>query len=426
MRQTLPAIVEASSSNKGSGAMVRVSSASSPADRGREARSRTKATEAYVRAHCPRHVSEEWTKVDDKKLAKLRGILSALKEENQSTQMLRRESEESHASDALKAARDSTNTRLAKCKLQEAQFLRDQEQLRQRILDHEKVLQETETTIEKGMKRCRDEQQECRRLDNEIRDLQSELQHQEQAKELVVKHIQKTAQYQQFLELTSQCEPEYDGDVELLMNRHSTLEAGNHELHKQNATLSMELDELREKLVRLQTTLQTEHLMFSSQLQECESTLEAFRAKNRELEQQLNRSLETKELKESEVGVIQMAIEQLFTRTWQTCRQPNRKKAMQDNIDIKHVPVLKGDKAEARLEAMLREVIERMEDLVDMNIKATEMLPQDTVTQAAAVSEGGPTVEFVFTQSETGSQQVSESFANSAGASLNFNLCSFE
>lgn len=359
---------------------MRASSATAPADRAREARKRAKATEAYVREHCPRHVSEEWTKVDDRKIAKLRGILAALKEENQSTQLLRRESEDHAASDALEATRNSTNARLAKCKLQEAQFLRDQDALRQRILDHEKVLQETETNIEKGMKRLKDEQQECRRLDNEIRDLQSELHQHERAKELELKHIQKTAHYKEFLENASHCQAAYDGDVELLMNRHSTLKAGNHELHKQNAKLSAEVDELREKLSRLQTSLQTEHLMFSSQLHECQSTLEVFRTKNRELEQQQNRSLEAKELKESEVGVIQMAIEQLFTRTWQTCRQPNRKKAMYDNIDVKHTQVLKGNKTEQRLEAMLREVLERMEDLVDMNQKAKEYMLPDAVT----------------------------------------------
>jgi len=49
-----------------------------------------RATANFVEKHCKSDVSEEWKKVDDKKIAQLRGILAALQEENQSTQLLKK------------------------------------------------------------------------------------------------------------------------------------------------------------------------------------------------------------------------------------------------------------------------------------------------------------------------------------------------
>ena len=44
--------------------------------------------------HCKVDVASEWQTVDDQKIAKLRGVLKGLQEENQSTQLLKVESED--------------------------------------------------------------------------------------------------------------------------------------------------------------------------------------------------------------------------------------------------------------------------------------------------------------------------------------------
>mmetsp|Transcript_49611 Transcript_49611/g.106227 ORF Transcript_49611/g.106227 Transcript_49611/m.106227 type:complete len:468 (+) Transcript_49611:53-1456(+) len=359
-----------------------------------------KASANFIEKHCRSDVSEEWKKVDDGKIAKLRGILAALQEENQSTQLLKKESEDKEARRELEATRSSVDMRLGACKEKEALFVKKQAALRQHVLENEKSLEELETNIEKGEKKSKDEQAECRRLDTEIRSLERDLDEQEVLKSTEQKKIERTSQYKRFLEVVVQeCEEDFEGDIENLMNRHNTLEAGNAELHQANAELTSRLSRVREECLRVQTKLQNEHLMISSKLHECQVTLDRNRAESQELEQRLNRALEEKELKESQVGVIQMAIGQLFTRTVHSCRLQQRKKAMLDATDVKFAPVRgdSGGMSDVRLEEMLRQIIERVEDLRDMYDMAKEELGKaDTTAQVEkVVDEAVATVKFV-------------------------------
>eukprot|EP00441_Pelagodinium_beii_P035756 CAMPEP_0197651758 /NCGR_PEP_ID=MMETSP1338-20131121/34013_1 /TAXON_ID=43686 ORGANISM="Pelagodinium beii, Strain RCC1491" /NCGR_SAMPLE_ID=MMETSP1338 /ASSEMBLY_ACC=CAM_ASM_000754 /LENGTH=444 /DNA_ID=CAMNT_0043226489 /DNA_START=47 /DNA_END=1381 /DNA_ORIENTATION=+ len=337
-----------------------------------------KASKKLLQEHCKSDVSEEWKKVDDSKIAKLRGILSALQEENQSTQLLKKESEDKEAWKALESTRKSVDTRLAFCKEKEALFKKRQEDLRRHVLENQKSLQELESTIEKSEKKVKDEQMECKRHDAEINALNEELRQKEQSKNTESAKITKTQHYKSFLEeVMQETQEEFDGDIEVLINRYATLEAGSQELIQANDDLSVRLDRVRDECLRVQTKLQNEHLMISSQLHVCQVDLEHHQAESAELEQKLNRALEDKELKESQVGVIQMAIEQLFTRTVTSCRLKQRKKAMLDAVDIKYAPV-RGDKSDARLEEMFKQIIERVEDLQDMHEQALAALGRDT------------------------------------------------
>ncbi|CAJ1453942.1 unnamed protein product [Effrenium voratum] len=109
--------------------------------------------------------------------------------------------------------------------------------------------------------------------------------------------------------------------------------------------------------------------------------LEQHLAESQELEGRLNRALEEKEVKESQVGVISMAIEQLFSRTVNSCRLPQRKK---DATDIKFAPV-RGNKADVRLEEMFKQIIERVEDLQEMH--ATVQLSREKQKEDRAAAD---------------------------------------
>jgi chromosome segregation ATPase len=340
---------------------------------------RGKALRAFVEKHCRtgknpgKDVEEEWTKVDDKKIAELRGILSALQEENQSTQLLKKESQNAEARRELEATRSGVEARLAESKRKENAFIRKQADLLRHVKDSEKSLQELETNIEKAEKKCREEVSEGKKLDVEVAQLEKQLREQEAAKENEQKKILKYAQYKKYLEVVVGTYGEYEGDIEVLMNRYTTLAAGNRELHETSATLTKRLDERREESTRVQTELQNEHLMLSSNLHACQVELDKHRADSVEMEQRLNRALEEKELKESQVGVIQMAIDQLFQRTVSACQLKQRRKAMLDAIDIKFAPV-RGDKADIERKEMLKQITERIEDLKWMYKQAQDEL----------------------------------------------------
>ncbi|CAJ1336835.1 unnamed protein product [Effrenium voratum] len=316
--------------------------------------------------HCKVNVADEWHAVDDQKIAKLRGILKGLQEENQSTQLLKVESEDREAQLALQSTRKSVETRLAFCKEKEVMFKKRQEELRRHVLENQKSLQDLETQIEKSEKKALEEQAQGRKLDGEIRQLSNELKQKEESRDTEQAKIAKMAQYKNFLEhVIHESQEEFGDDLEVLMNRHATLEAGSQELTQANEELVLRLDRLREEFTRIHTKLQNEHLAISSQLHKCQVELEQHLAESQELEGRLNRALEEKEVKESQVGVISMAIEQLFSRTVNSCRLPQRKKA-RDATDIKFAPV-RGNKADVRLEEMFKQIIERVEDLQEMH-----------------------------------------------------------
>jgi len=95
----------------------------------------------------------------------------------------------------------------------------------------------------------------------------------EKVKSLEMKKIALTSQYKSFLEaVVQECEEDFEGDIEVLMNRHRTLEAGNQELHQENSDRTRRLDSLREKCMRVQTELQNQHLMNSRDLHNCQQT----------------------------------------------------------------------------------------------------------------------------------------------------------
>jgi len=341
----------------------------------------------FVQKQCRKHVSEEWEKVDDQKICKLRGILSALQEENQATQLLKKESENAEAMRELDTTRVGVEGRLRTCKMREEQFEHAQEELRRRVLENEKSLLELETNIDKGEKKSKDEQADCRRLDQEIQALERDLEEKEILKALEHKKISQTAHHKTFLE--SVCHDarlfgeDFGTDIENIMNRHNTLEAGNQELHETSEDLTERLDSKRQEAVRVRSKLESDRLIIGSQLHECQVSLEQHRGETREMDESLNRALAEKEGKESEVGIIQMAIEQLFTRSVSSCRLKPRKKAMLDATEQFHG----HGRADLRLEEMLTQIIERIQDLDEMQQKAVEALRQDQADEPDLVEE---------------------------------------
>lgn len=356
----------------------------------------------FINKHCQSHVSEEWQKVDDKKISKLRGILAALQEENQSTQLLKKESDNRAAKQELDVTRSSVQVRLAAVKDKEAIFHARKADLQAHVQENEKSLHDQEVTIEKSEKKAKDEQAECRRLDKEVDALQAEYKDHENTKEDLLKKIELFEKYKKFLEMAVHEQQEIQGgDVEDLINRHNTLEAGHGELFLANATLSRDHDARRDECQRVQTRLQNEHLRISSQLHECQVNLDKHREESQKQEELLNKALEEKELAESKVGVIQMAIDQLFSRTLASFKLNPNKNNSRAAVESKFQPVL-GDKNDVKLDDMLRQIVERMTDLQEVLQNADAELKPKNVEEAPIVEEVELKVEFKVSEAGDG------------------------
>jgi len=116
-----------------------------------------------------------------------------------------------------------------------------------------------------------------------------------------------------------------------------------------------------------------------------------------------------------------MAVEQLFTRTVTTCRDQQRKDLMQKEVETKLGPV-RGDKSEVRLDAMLRQIAERMEDLSkmlrDFEVYRNEQLgPSTQVSRNYADGAGPPVITVSYGTDNADMQRRQAENAGSASLS---------
>merc|ERR1719335_1794626 len=130
--------------------------------------------------------------------------------------------------------------------------------------------------------------------------------------------------------------------------------------------------------------------MINSALHDSKMKYERYRAESAERENRLNSALENQQFKESNVGIIHMAIEQLFTRTVQTCRLQQRKTAMLEYVDSKY-----GH----RLDLVLPSITERLQELQWILEKATASIKAQAdaapVAQATYEEEEAQVPNFV-------------------------------
>jgi hypothetical protein len=331
-----------------------------------------------------RDASEEWQKIDDQKIKKLRAILASMQEESQSTQLLKKERENADVQTSLDQTRTSVGKRLGECRKKKSTFEKRQEELRKIVQENEQFTRDTDMKIEKAEKKAKEEQVECRKLDEEIKQHSQQLEEFQASKEAELKKISQNSLYKKYLEaVVQEYEEDFEGDIENLINRHKTLEAGNTELHQANQQLTDMLDKTREEWLRVQAKLKDDHLMINSALHDSKMKYERYRAESTDLENRLNSALEEKELKESNVGIIHMAIEQLFTRTVQTCRLQQRKTAMLEYVDSKY-----GH----RLDLVLPSITERLQELQWILEKATASIK--------AQADGNPVAQAAYEEEE--------------------------
>lgn len=387
--------------------------------------------EKFTHQHCRSDVSEEWKQVDDGKLDALRGILAALKEENQATQLLKHESADRQAGSELESMRTSVKARLEACKEQESEFEEKKAKLRGCVLKYEKSLRLMETNIEKGDRKAKEELQECRRLDTEIRAVTQDIGEHEGGRREEEAAIARASGHKAFLEsVVQECEEDFEGDIKVLMNRYHTLDSEKQSLHARNTALAAQLNRVREESLKVQTELQTEVMMDSSRLHEAQVALEKHRSESKELENRLNRNIEDKELRKSQAAVIQMAIEQIFERILESCRLKQRKDAMLAEIEDRKFAPVRGDKGDVRLDAKLNQIIVRVRDLKDMSDKVRAHLDQEKkkIEGPAMVDEVDILSKVQFVQQrdkdrggyvpEAGSSQQSSELGVSAGGSM--------
>merc|ERR1712230_205672 len=129
------------------------------------------------------------------------------------------------------------------------------------------------------------------------------------------KIIAQNSQFKKYLEsVVNENEEDFKGEIENLLNRHNTLKGGNAELQQQDVEVNRKLDRRREDFQREFTKLQNEQLMVNSDFHNQQMEFEKLRAEKAELESKLTSAMDAREKYQSHIGIIGMAIEQLYQR----------------------------------------------------------------------------------------------------------------
>lgn len=316
-----------------------------------------------------RNVNDSWRPITDQELNQMRTLLLSMEEESQDTLLLKRERKAFDAVEQLAEMRQHADNRLAECRKNKIIFEQKQEELRKMALDNKQFIRDTDTKIETCEKKAREEQAECKALEKEIEQIEKKLLVLDSQKEEYVKQIDRTAHYKRFFEqVVAVYEDEFEGDLENLIKREAALRKGAAELESNNTQLQEKLDKFREGWVADQTRLQNEQLVVNSALHECQVNLERSRVESREIENKLKGALEQKEWKESNLGVMRLAIDQLLSRIVSSCRLPQRKKAMIDFFDLP-----KGQEERYRMDLVLYVISERMQELFYLKDKILDI-----------------------------------------------------
>jgi chromosome segregation ATPase len=353
---------------------------------------------------------QPWQKVDEEQLTKLRACLAGMEDENQSTLLLKKEREDWEVQEKLRTTREKVADRLKECRQKKLIFERKQAELQDTVTKNEQFIRDTDAKIEKAEKKAREETLEMRKHEEELAQYNKLRDRLIEEKNAEMRVISQNSQYKKYLEsVVAENEEEYEGEIENVLNRHQTLEQGNLELQAQDVQVNAELDKRREEFQRKVTELTNAQLMINSELHGHQMQLERLRAERAELENKLTSAIEEREMKESEIGIITMAIEQLYQRAQQSCRDDRRRNAMVEATESKF-----GH----REDLVLKEVSERLVDLMWMVEQGKkEMKERQGNVQVLEDTNLRPsTPKFVMVHDEPGGPREPKSAGATSGA----------
>jgi len=118
--------------------------------------------------------------------------------------------------------------------------------------------------IENCEKKATEEALECKRLDEELEQINEILLMRQKEKEDGLRNIEKALPFKHFFEKTVQAYEEFEGDTENIIKRENALRTSAKELEENNTRLQKRLETLRESWHMDQSRLQNEQLIVES------------------------------------------------------------------------------------------------------------------------------------------------------------------
>eukprot|EP00921_Rhytidocystis_pertsovi_P006825 GHVQ01011539.1.p1 GENE.GHVQ01011539.1~~GHVQ01011539.1.p1 ORF type:complete len:776 (-),score=123.08 GHVQ01011539.1:62-2230(-) len=297
--------------------------------------------------------------VSDELLQRMRCLLTESRGAPLEGRMLKKKKEDFDVSQQLCHRRRSCDESLTTYADSRCEFEEKKQNLKQIALQNEKFIEETKLKHERAMKRIRDEEQGCGQADKSIASLEEELGTLNALYENQKRFVRRHHPYKAYLEKLCQSD---DEDVDSVLNRYTVLSQGNAELHAHLSVVNAKLQACRDKVHDYVSERSNAVLLEMSKIGQIQTQLESCKTKNGQLKVDAQTRAELYSQQESNIGVAQAAIRQLFRRVVANARSEERRKRNELYVRSKYG---------REVELMLNVIQERVEELQQINFQCS-------------------------------------------------------
>ncbi|CAG5127421.1 unnamed protein product [Candidula unifasciata] len=271
----------------------------------------------------------------------------------QKTLLLKKEVEVDKVNAELEAKRYEFKQRMEMCAHRQAELQRKQQQMKDRVEKFEKFIQENDAKRRRAIQKYQQEVRQKEQKALEFISLSDQLQHLKTRHQALQTKLRKYKVYEEYLQNVVDAMPEdylpaTEDKIKSLMMRYKTLSESNKHLVNNLEAMADELEECKIVLEMMNQDHQKSRLASTSQILHFQEKLEQIVDQNEQQEQNFVISKGEKRAKRTEVGVIFMALDNIYDKCQRSMDQSPNKADWQQKL------------------SRIQEFVKEREDILDM------------------------------------------------------------
>jgi len=230
------------------------------------------------------------------------------------TKLLQKRRKNNEWQQALELKREEFAKRMAECDARQAELKKKCKDLRKRVQQKEQEVQETRSKIDRATKKQDEERQLQQEKDAEIEEKIKQVSDEELRYEKLIKDLDRTNRYKQFLDLVCEENEGYFEEVDRILMRYESLSEQQKEQAERLLTNQNTIEDQRDKLGKFSKASVTEVVERNATIASYRKTLDELVAQRKESEANQEKIKTRQQKSIMELGSIEMAVDNLYTR----------------------------------------------------------------------------------------------------------------
>eukprot|EP00753_Platysulcus_tardus_P021337 PLAT8843.1.p1 GENE.PLAT8843.1~~PLAT8843.1.p1 ORF type:complete len:409 (+),score=182.94 PLAT8843.1:61-1287(+) len=244
----------------------------------------------------------------------LEALVSGVTQSSQSTLLLKKRKEMREVDDALEFMKEEFKTRMEACRERQAEFERQQREMKKHVNRFEKFIQENDMKRHRAEIKYRMEAKQIETNRGIIKKLEEKLEKIKKERGALAMELGHLDKYRVYLDSVVDASSEEYMEITDILMRHKTLEEANRDLKRIVEETDNLMDKLRQKLNTLKRETHDEILVQNSLIHAKQKELEELRSKSYSMEVD-REAMDRKALERNrEFGQVVMSIKNLYTR----------------------------------------------------------------------------------------------------------------